>query len=71
MAEKAPEKRYLKLNMEGWDFVGLLMVLLGTVILTVEYGGPSFTLVDYVGMGLVILGFLIFLVGSWIRPQWN
>lgn len=72
MAEKPPEKRYLRLNVEVQDFVGILLALIGTVVLTAEWPGPpAFTMVDYAGIALIVLGFLIFLFGGWAKIKWT
>jgi len=72
MTEKPPEKRYVRLNMEVQDFVGMLLALIGLVLLAAEWPGPAaFTMADYAGIALIVLGFLILLFGGWAKIKWT
>ena len=72
MTEKPPEKKYLRLSVDVQDFVGLILALIGTLILTLEWPGPpTFGIVDYAGIALVVLGFLVFLFGGWVKLKWT
>jgi len=70
MTEKPPEKKYLRLSVDIQDFAGLILALIGTLILTIEWPGPpTFNMVDYAGIALVVLGFLVFLIGGWAKVK--